>query len=1039
MSPTEPIPVLRCEHCGSRLESTGDRRTCLACALAGALDQPPENVLVHEAVPEGHGMGNPALRRFGEYELLAEVARGGMGVVYRARHLSLGRIVALKMVLFGTFARTETQDRFRAEARTGARLKHPHIVPIHDFGTLDGQPWFTMDLIDGPNLGDVLKQGPFPSERAALLMKDLAESVAYAHREGVLHRDLKPSNILLDAAGAPHLTDFGLAREVNLDSSLTLSGQALGSPNYMAPEQAIDARNATARADLWSLGAILYHLLTGRPPFVGATVTETLRALKEDEPLAPRTLNAGTPRDLETICLKCLQKEPEGRYASAQDLADDLGRFLDHQPVHARPVGRIERGWRWCRRRPALAAASGIVLLLALVVSIGSPLAALHIRRERDRAEAYLYASDMNLAYQAYRDNNLGRASVLLERHRPDDGRDRRGWEWHYLNDLCRSEERATLARHSNFVVDLAVSPDGHWVASGGLDHSVRLTDLVTGHTLTNFMLPDQVMAVAFSPDGGELAAGTYNEGLVRRWALPAFRPLNTLTNEEAIQRVAYSPDGHLLVAAGREGSALWNIASAERLGRWPTGHPSLTAVGIAFSPDGRQLALDRGDGSFLVIDVATRKETARIPAHEGPVRGLAYSPDGRRLYSAGDRTVCCWAVADWTPLFRFTNENASVTAMALSQEGQTLATGSEDQHLRLWDAENGKPLARFQGHGHQILGIAFLPAGRGLVSASADGTVRLWPATPPPAPPTSIGWTDKLDDRSGLRQLLVLSPDGSFLGTAYTNNTFSLWNTDTLTESPRWLAPVGSLQSLAIASGGKLMALGGGSGEVRLWDAAAGVETEALLNLTNRVHRLQFSPDGSRLAVKTFDDWSLRVVDLKSHRMLRFESPASDYAMVVAFDAGNRRVAIGNYSPAIEVFTLDGARPPLILRGHALQVRGVVFLPGDRLASASADGTVRIWDLASGQEVQRADSAASLYSSLAASPDGRRLAASAQGGVQLWDAENLQELLTFTELKPGGITVGFHADGRALVGASQDTLRVWRTRQAPPGDSFPR
>jgi tRNA A-37 threonylcarbamoyl transferase component Bud32 len=296
------------------------------------------------------------LRDFGDYELLEEIARGGMGVVYKARQVSLNRIVALKMILAGQLASADDVRRFYSEAEAAANLSHPGIVSIYEVGQRDGQHFFSMGYVDGPTLAAELTKGPLPPPTAAELVMKIAEAVAYAHSQGVIHRDLKPGNVLLDKSGQPRVTDFGLAKRVEGGSDLTATGQVLGTPSYMPPEQAAGRmQDMGPAADVYALGAILYALLTGRPPFEAATALETLTQVLEQEPIAPRQLNKNIPRDLQTICLKCVEKERHRRYGSALELAEDLQRFLNGEPIHARPLGPLGRFFRWGRRHPALA------------------------------------------------------------------------------------------------------------------------------------------------------------------------------------------------------------------------------------------------------------------------------------------------------------------------------------------------------------------------------------------------------------------------------------------------------------------------------------------------------------------------------------------------------------------------------------------------------------------------------------------------------------------------------------------------------------
>ena len=384
---------------------------------------------------------------------------------------------------------------------------------------------------DGPDLAKVVRDGPLPARRAAGYVKTIAEAIHFAHTRRILHRDLKPSNVLIDANDQPRVTDFGLAKNLADDSDLTLTGQVMGSPGYMPPEQALGERGKLGPAsDVYSLGAVLYHALTGRAPFVGQTVSDTLHQVQNKEPIAPRLLVPSAPVELETICLKCLQKEPGKRFPSAHELAEELARLLRDEPIHSRPVSAPEKIWRWCRRKPVVASLGAATLVLLLAVAVGAPVAALRIDNERRRAESEqgitrqnLYAADMYLVQHALEDGNYGLALRLLDAHRPKPGQEEiRGWEWRYFWKLCQGESLTTWQGHSNIVSAVAVSPDGKTLASASWDETVKLWDLDPGRLIKTLReCPGHLNSVAFSADGRLLAAGS-DGGVATVWDLAA-------------------------------------------------------------------------------------------------------------------------------------------------------------------------------------------------------------------------------------------------------------------------------------------------------------------------------------------------------------------------------------------------------------------------------------------------------------------------------------------------------------------------------------
>ena len=449
---------------------------------------------------------------FGAYDLLEELGHGGMGVVYKARQRSLHRVVALKMLLGGQFAGKVALGRFRAEAELAAQLQHPNIVAIHEIGEQDGLPYFTMDFVPGRSLVDLVRDHPLPAPAAASYLQIIAKAIHYAHEQGVLHRDLKPSNVLIDAFDQPRITDFGLAKRLTSDSSLatdhsslTLTGQALGSPNFMPPEQAAGKHKTSGpTSDIYGLGAILYYLITARPPFMADNVSAAMRQVLENDPVSPRVLNPGVPRDLETICLKCLQKEPKQRYASAQEVADELGRFLRSEPIQARPVSLATHVWRWCRRKPVLAALAAVVVALAAI----STTTAVRMTVAQGGREWERYRANIQLADAHIREGNIDQALESLLQCPPH----LRHWEWGYLVGECHREVLALdQARDPRTNVVLQVdrlewrcgfSPDGRRLATIHPSGIVQVWELPSGRSAwTLLSTNDQEAGIVWLPD----------------------------------------------------------------------------------------------------------------------------------------------------------------------------------------------------------------------------------------------------------------------------------------------------------------------------------------------------------------------------------------------------------------------------------------------------------------------------------------------------------------------------------------------------------
>jgi eukaryotic-like serine/threonine-protein kinase len=730
------------------------------------------------------------------YEVFGEQGRGGMGVVYRARQVPLNRPCALKMILAGAHATPEAIARFLAEAQTIARLQHPHIVQIHHIGEADGLPFFELEYLPSGSLNQQFDGTPWPPQRAAHLVEQLAGAIAEAHRLGVVHRDLKPANVLLADDGTPKIADFGLAKMLDSESGLTQSDLILGSPSYMAPEQAEGrSQKVGPAADIYALGAILYELLVGRPPFRGATVLETLDQVKGSEPVPPSRLVPKLPRDLETIALKCLHKESARRYADAASLAEDLRRFLANEPIRARRVSAAERSWRWCQRNPVVAGlmAAVFVLLatLAGVASVGyvqtnralngeskqrelAEEAEAKAKGEANRARAaeqevrrQWYAASINLMQPAWDTGQVGRLHAKLAE---TEAYPERGFEWYYLQRLCHLEQH-TLVGHRDVVNSVAWSPDGTRLATGSRDGTAKVWEAASGQerlTLRGHAGP--VYSVSWSPDGTRLAAGT-GDGMGTVWEAAGGRELLTLRGHTGlVGSVSWSPDGTRLATGSRDGTAkVWEAASSREL-LTLRGHTN-AVNSVPWSPDGTRLATGSWDGTAKVWDTAGGRELLTLRGHTSWVNSVSWSPVGTQLATGSDDgTARVWDAAGGGEPLTLRGHTRLVGSVSWSPDGSRLATASEDGTAKVWDAAGGRERLTLKGHAGPGGPASWSSDGTRLATGSADCTAKVW-------------------DAAGGRELLTLkghasvilsvswSPDGMRLATGSWDNTAKVWD----------------------------------------------------------------------------------------------------------------------------------------------------------------------------------------------------------------------------------------------------------------------
>lgn len=1048
------ITVATCPHCGAPLEGAAGG-LCPRCLmeLGVRLNTAALRALAAKPRPGGHlefqrneavaprGAAESVVRLprlFGDYELLEEIARGGMGAVYKARQRSLNRCVAVKMVLGGPFASAAATERFLAEAQAAASLQHPNIVAIHQVGEQEGQPFFSMDLVEGKSLGEMLREGPFEPRRAARYLKTIAEAVHYAHQKGILHRDLKPSNVLVDATDEPRITDFGLAKRLTDDGDLTVSGQVLGSPNFMAPEQAQGLQcDVGPRSDIYSLGALLYHLLTGRPPFQAATLTEVLRQVVASDPAPPRMLNPSLPRDLETICLKCLEKEVSRRYPTARELAHELQRFLDGKPILARPLALPAKAAKWCRRKPQVAAFAAVAFL-AMVFGFGGILS--QWRRAEANASAtrqHAYVLAMNAAQGAIQAGNPGRALELLNQHRTASP----AFEWRYLWQQCQTEAECVVGRMSSGVRSLEISPDGRWLVAGTELGAVRLWNLVTREQIEMASDGGVKGFAAFSPDSRLLAftEQTLNSfGSIKIWDTQTRKYEPPVLDEWPVGPSRFAPDGSWF-AYGAVGP-LFEIKSV--LLEFPSRRPIATIPHLTkitdsvhgvdgCCTDGKKIIFSENDPvrRIALCNLRQAGEPQYSPQLTEAVTAMALSPNNILASAEGftETGIKLWEVPSFRLLGTLEGHQAWVASLRFSPDGKTLVSGSIDRTIRFWDVATRKLARTFDRLPHEVWRVCYSPEGRSLYSGSADGTIHLWPVAGKPEGQEFRIVPTGLDN-------VTLAPNGmQFAGLR--GGAVCLGKTDSGT-APVRLEILGTNNvSLLFSADGQWLFAGTQNGQVQRWAWSQNRLFEPLHGSDAPARTLNQSTTGNTLVV---GQWKTELQPGRVCRMGIWDAGTWKQRKPVEFSAvgpasavtpSGDWLAVAHWEGPVRVWCLTHEQGPRTLDFYGL---GVTFSPDGRLlVSFSREGRVKVWEVPTFRELHEIRAHSSRVWAAAFSSDGSRLLTGGTGdqALKIWDVVTSQELVTLQRARRESILsiVASSDDGQVTAANSKGDLLLWR------------
>ncbi len=1021
---------------------------------------------------------------FAHYQINQELGRGGMGIVYQAFDTKLKRVVALKVLRQGSISKSRI-ERFSQEAQAVAQLDHPNIVKIFDIGEYPDN-YFTMEFVEGENLSHYIKNNLLSLKEMVLLLQKVAEALQVTHRKGIVHRDLKPDNIMLTNDKEPKVMDFGLVKVVDADLSQT--GDILGTPVYMSPEQA-NGGKIDHRADVYSLGATLYQAITGRKVFQGESLYNILYQVMNNDPVAPRALNPDIPTELEAICLKCLEKNPKKRYSTIRLLGKDLKNFLENRRVLAKPPTKIRLLLKWTQRNKLFA----LFLFVSALTITTNTIWFIHglaeekkqaleqqarlledkenaekIQKEKDKAHKIeteanhklrvgFYPFAIKLADEYFEQNNVLMVNKIL--NSPYCPKELRHWEWDWIQSRSNNEVKTLRAEkgHHYFSTDCSFGPQGKELISASRDGFIFHWDISKQKILQSLSLPDKKFndpnkqpyisprermfeSCDWSPDGRFVIAVCFKVPYLFIWEIKTGKMVGVIPVNHNVDCCRFSPDGKMILTVGQYDAKVWSFAKQKNLQKWRFLGDN-TVRDTNFSPDGKSIVSASADSVIKLWDIRTGKLKREFRGHRSYISSCVFSPNGKMLASGGKR-VRLWDINSGQLLRVFSGRekegpqiilyekghNNIISSCCFSPDNKKLISSSWDKTIRMWDIKTGKLLKVYKGHTNNVNRCSFDLQGKQVATCSDDKTVKIWEASPRPNPLTLSGHLQGEIFHCSLNQ------DETKLASSGSDMSIKIWNLSNGECEKTLVGHFGAVRACYFLNQDQEILSASYDGKMKLWDIKSGRTIRTYSGHKGRIETCAISPD-KKYACSGGKDNTLRIWEIATGKIIHYlKKETKGNILSSSFHPNGNFVAMGNGGGFCTIWDIRSGQISKHFLANEHGLYRCAFSPdGKFLLTCGFDKTIKLWDL---ETIENKPSLVRTFFghhrivySCAFSPDGKRIISSGENdcSVRIWDRQTGEYLLSLKGHTGNVSFCAFTKDSRKIISASEDGLiKVW-------------